>query len=226
LPFLADCSYDNVTGTSGENCTLSEAFTSEQGSWIGSLFPIGALIASQLTGFLLPRIGRKWTLIVLSVPFTIGWVCLLIPGPADLTGPTLFYVGRIFTGIGAGGYALAPPIYISETAELSIRGSMGSVMQFMLTIGIAVINAMGIENAVDWVIITGICLVFPGILLLKNQFNVMQCMFMFITREYTQYSTGCCPSSWKSAFSQLVCQWGRLLVLRLVETCLDLLRLV
>lgn len=151
LPHLADCT----------NCTLPVSFTAQQGSWIASLFPVGAMIASQAVGLLMPRIGRKWTLIGLSIPFLAGWICLLITDPLQTTSPWLFYVGRILTGIGGGGFALAPPIYISETAETSIRGSLSSIMQFMVTIGIAFINGLGIQDAVSWPIITGICIIFP-----------------------------------------------------------------
>jgi MFS family permease len=60
----------------------------------------------------------------------------LIPGfKTDITSPVLFYVGRILTGLGGGGFALAPPVYCSEITETSIRGAMGAMMQFMLTIG-------------------------------------------------------------------------------------------
>ena len=94
---------------------------------------------------------------------TTGWVCLLIPGfKTDISSPVLFYVGRIFTGIGGGGFALAPPVYVSEITETSIRGAMGAMMQFMLTIGISFIYAMGIENAVDWSIITVLCIIPAG----------------------------------------------------------------
>ena len=65
-----------------------------------------------------------------------GWICLIIPGfKTDITSPVLFYVGRILTGLGGGGFALAPPVYCSEITETSIRGAMGAMMQFMLTIG-------------------------------------------------------------------------------------------
>ena len=65
-----------------------------------------------------------------------GWICLMIPGfKTDITSPVLFFVGRILTGVGGGGFALAPPVYCSEITETSIRGAMGAMMQFMLTIG-------------------------------------------------------------------------------------------
>ena len=101
-------------------------------------------------------------MIGLSVPCIVGWICLLIPAWANMDSPVLFYVGRFLTGIGGGGFALASPIYISEVTETSIRGAMGSMMQFMLTIGLAFVNALGIENAVDWVIITGVCIIYPS----------------------------------------------------------------
>ncbi len=74
-------------------------------------------------------------MIVMNIPFVIGWICLIITKPLEVTDPALFYVGRILTGFGAGCFTLATPIYTSETAEISIQGALGSMMQFMLTIG-------------------------------------------------------------------------------------------
>ena len=166
LPFLVGCNLPDMPSgydPDKSNCTLPVSFSDEEGSWIGSMFNIGALVAAFATGLLMPAIGRKWTMILLSVPFIIGWICLIIPAyKTDISSPALFLVGRFFTGVGGGGFALAPPVYISEITETSIRGAMGSVMQFMLTIGIAVVNAMGIENAVDWGIITILCVIPPG----------------------------------------------------------------
>ena len=88
---------------------------------------------------------------------------MFVPGfKTDIQSPILFFVGRIFTGIGGGGFALAPPVYTSEITETSIRGGMGAMMQFMLTIGISFVNALGVENAVDWSIITVLCIIPPG----------------------------------------------------------------
>ena len=71
-------------------------------------------------------------------------------------------MGRFLTGFGGGGFALGPPVYVSEITETSIRGAMGTMMQFMLTVGILFVNALGIENAVDWSIITLLCIIPPG----------------------------------------------------------------
>ena len=73
LPFLTNCNPGGVIPDfDGQNCTLPVAFSEETGSWIGSLFPVGAMLGGFLTGLLMPMIGRKWTMIGLSLPFTIG----------------------------------------------------------------------------------------------------------------------------------------------------------
>ena len=67
----------------------------------------------------MPSIGRKWTLILLAVPLILGWICLLIPAyKIDIGTPALFYIGRILTGLGGGGFALAPNVYIAEASIL------------------------------------------------------------------------------------------------------------
>ena len=63
----------------------------------------------------MPNIGRRWTLILLTIPVTLGWICLLIPAyKIDIETPILFYIGRLLTGLGGGGFALAPNVYVTE----------------------------------------------------------------------------------------------------------------
>ena len=74
LPYLSNCNEENATifDTELNNCTLPEAFDDETASWIGALFPIGAIFGALWTGLLMPVIGRKWTMMGLSIPFAIG----------------------------------------------------------------------------------------------------------------------------------------------------------
>ena len=100
----------------------------------------------------------------MSIPALGGWICLIIGKPLDesIDPISLFYVGRILTGFGGGAFAIAAPLFVSETAEVNIRGALGSLMQFQVTIGICFVNALSINNGVDWVVITEICIGFPG----------------------------------------------------------------
>lgn len=46
----------------------SGALTVENVSWIGSILCIGAIVGNLLSGFLLPRIGSKTTVLLLGIP--------------------------------------------------------------------------------------------------------------------------------------------------------------
>ena len=114
---------------------------------------------------MMPKIGPKWTVISMSIPVVIGFILLVLPGPMDDGSSDtvwLFYLGRILTGLGGGAFSLAAPSFVSEIAEPRIRGALGALMQFQVTIGILFVTALNINGAVDWVIITGICVGPPG----------------------------------------------------------------
>ena len=113
---------------------------------------------------MIPMIGPKWAMILMSIPAVGGWVCLMIPKWLDdsINPLWLFYIGRILTGIGGGAFSLAAPMYVSEIAEVRIRGALGTLMQFQVTVGLCLVNALSINETIDWVTITGICIAPPG----------------------------------------------------------------
>ncbi len=51
-------------------------------------------------------------------------------------------------------------MYVTETAETSIRGTLGIVMNIMMTTGFLYVNALG--SFVDWVPLTGTLMAFPS----------------------------------------------------------------
>jgi MFS family permease len=65
-------------------------------SWIGPLFPLGASFAGPIAFYLLNKIGRKKTLIALSLPMLIGYIMLTLTQTADSI--TLLLVGRFLCG--------------------------------------------------------------------------------------------------------------------------------
>ena len=118
---------------------------------------------------MIPIFGPKWSMIIMNIPAVVGWLFLLIAKPLDdyIDPIWLFYVGRILTGIGGGTFTLAAPLYVSEMAELEIRGALGSLQSFQITLGVTYVYALSINNTVNWMIITGTCMAFPGNLLNK-----------------------------------------------------------
>merc|ERR1712136_214348 len=154
--------------------TLKHCLDEDEQKWTGSLLCIGALIASQLVGVvMMPRLGLKWTMISMSIPAVLGFILLILPDPLD-DGESetvwLFYLGRILTGLGGGAFSLAAPAFVSEIAEPRVRGALGALMQFQVTIGILFVTALNINGAVDWVVITGICAGLPVLMVVAMFF--------------------------------------------------------
>lgn len=63
-------------------------------------------------------------------------------------------------GIAIGGSCVVCPVYISEFAETSIRGTLGTCFQLFLTIGILFVYACGTLK-LSWQLLSWMCLVFP-----------------------------------------------------------------
>jgi len=128
----------------------------EQWSQVAGLMNVGAAVVPVLTALLFPKIGPKWTMMILVAPFVGGWLLLVIS-----THPWMFYLGRLLTGFAGGAFAIAAPAYSNEIAEPKIRGALGSLMQMMICLGILFVFSLG---QLDWQILTGVCMLFPTLL--------------------------------------------------------------
>ena len=105
----------------------------------------------------MPRIGKKWTMISLSVPFIIGWI--LVTSSVNVA---MLYIGRLLTGFSGGAFGLLAPSYSSEIAEPSIRGALGSLQQLVATFGVLFVTVSG--KYLSWRMLSGILLIFPILL--------------------------------------------------------------
>ncbi|KAL7288117.1 facilitated trehalose transporter Tret1 [Trichogramma pretiosum] len=103
----------------------------EQYSWIGSFVNLGAAAICVPIGVISDKIGRKTAMLGLAVPFTVGWLVISFANSV-----LMFYLGRFIVGLSGGAFCVAAPMYTSEIAESSIRGTLGSYFQLMLTVGI------------------------------------------------------------------------------------------
>lgn len=52
----------------GDDSPFGEPISSSEGSWIGSLLAVGALVGSFFYGWLSEKLGRFWALILAAVP--------------------------------------------------------------------------------------------------------------------------------------------------------------
>ena len=93
----------------------------------------GAMAGNITAGPLSDKFGRKKVLIITAILFTVSatWSALA-------TGYIEFVIARIIGGIGIGGAILIAPIYIAEVAPPKLRGSLVSLNQLNIVIGISV----------------------------------------------------------------------------------------
>jgi len=91
----------------------------------------GATIGAVMSGFISSRFGRRRTILASAVVFVIGAIaCSLAPSVHFLIG------ARFFLGLAVGMASFTAPLYLSEISPQSVRGSMISMYQLMITIGI------------------------------------------------------------------------------------------
>ncbi|KAL7727868.1 hypothetical protein ACLKA6_019435 [Drosophila palustris] len=128
-----------------------------QQSWISSLLAIGAFLGALPTGYIADAIGRRYTALAMDVPFILAWLSISFANSAGW-----LYFGRFLIGIATGSFCVVAPMYISEIAETSIRGTLGTLFQLLLTVGILFVYIMG--SLVSWTTLSMMCLVVPIVL--------------------------------------------------------------
>ncbi|MCX5773628.1 MAG: sugar porter family MFS transporter [Fusobacteria bacterium] len=95
----------------------------------------GGILGALLSGVFARFFGRKKSLLIAGFLFSaLTIISALLPPVGVLTGC------RFGLGFAVGVASLIVPLYLSETAPASIRGSMGTLYQFMITIGIFLIS--------------------------------------------------------------------------------------
>lgn len=123
-------------------------------SWIGAAVNLGAACVCIPIGILINIIGRKWSMLSLVIPFTIGWILLILA-----TNLGMMIAGRFILGIAGGAFCVAAPLYTGEIAQKEIRGTVGTFFQLMITVGILFVYAIGSELSV--VNFSIVCAVIP-----------------------------------------------------------------
>ena len=73
-------------------------------SWMSGAMPLAALFGGLCAPLFIMFLGKKKSLIVFGLPFTVGWACFALDNLEGFT-PTnhmLFYFGRVVTGFACG----------------------------------------------------------------------------------------------------------------------------
>ncbi|XP_072948090.1 facilitated trehalose transporter Tret1-like [Epargyreus clarus] len=122
---------------SSVNTTLDRPMTETELSLLGSLSSISAMIATPISGFLLDRLGRKYTCILFSLPQVIAWAIVSVVHKVEAILAAAFIAGF------GGCVLLIVPVYVSEFCEESIRGRLTSGSIIFYGIGTLVSYLLG-----------------------------------------------------------------------------------
>ncbi|QSH42063.1 sugar porter family MFS transporter [Lentisphaerota bacterium ZTH] len=105
------------------------------GESYSAILATGGVIGALLSGFFARLLGRKKSLVFAGFIFVAMSVISALLPPLRV-----LFACRFGLGFAVGVASFIVPLYLSETAPSSIRGSMGTLFQFMITIGIFLIS--------------------------------------------------------------------------------------
>jgi sugar porter (SP) family MFS transporter len=94
---------------------------------------VGAVIGAMTSGRIADIVGRKKVILASGIIFMIGAVW-----SGMSPGPVMLVFARLFLGIAIGVSSFAVPLYIAEISPTKSRGTLVSMFQLLITIGIMV----------------------------------------------------------------------------------------
>ncbi|GAA0508226.1 galactose/proton symporter [Tatumella terrea] len=136
--------------------------TPHQQEWIVSSMMFGAAIGAIGSGWMSSQLGRKKSLMAGAILFVAGSLC-----SAFAANPEILIAARVLLGLAVGIASYTAPLYLSEIAPEKIRGSMISLYQLMITIGIlgAYLSDTALSYSGAWRWMLGVITI-PALLLL------------------------------------------------------------
>ncbi|OBZ72756.1 putative quinate permease [Grifola frondosa] len=118
---------DGSTNTAKANAVSSNVVSVLQA---GAFF--GALGSAPLSA----AIGRKWSLLIFSIIFSVGAILQTVAGGSRGLG--YIYGGRVVAGIGIGAISAVAPAFVSECSPKEVRGRITGLFQIMVAVGVMI----------------------------------------------------------------------------------------
>lgn len=135
-----------ISGTTADVTAQFGLSEMSKGWYVGCAL-IGSICGVAVAGLLSDYLGRKKTMLLAAVFFTVSAIgCCLCRGFSDLVAY------RIIGGVGIGIVSIVSPIYISEVSPARIRGTMVSLYQLAVTMGLLLaylVNYLILANFAD-----------------------------------------------------------------------------
>ncbi|XP_044020908.1 facilitated trehalose transporter Tret1-like isoform X2 [Aphidius gifuensis] len=126
-----------------QTAIFRDEINTNSASWIGSILPLLALFGGIAGGPFIEYLGRKRTILATAFPFIIGWLTI-----AMAQNVITVYIGRGICGFCVGVASLSLPVYLGETIQAEVRGTLGLLPTAFGNVGILLCFTSGMF--VDW----------------------------------------------------------------------------
>jgi sugar porter (SP) family MFS transporter len=177
----------DISIISGANASLQTFFKLNELElgWGTSALLLGAMLGALGSGVLTDKYGRKKVLIYVALLFALS--CL---GSAISHTFGIYVLSRVIGGLSVGAASVLSPMYVAEVAPKKIRGTLVSIYQLTIVIGILIsylINyrLYGIENDWRWMFATGIV---PSVLFFTGLFFIPESPRWLYLKGYEEKS--------------------------------------
>jgi SP family galactose:H+ symporter-like MFS transporter len=148
---------------SGALLFINKTFLMSSGEegWLVAMVPMGALLSSILSGEICDLFGRKKTIFLTAVTFTVGSLISAM-APSVL----MLMIGRLIIGMAIGIGSSAAPVYTSELASERDRGWLTNLFVVFIQLGVFLSFVMSylFSYAGDWRLMIGLG-IFPAVIL-------------------------------------------------------------
>ncbi|XP_058447708.1 facilitated trehalose transporter Tret1-2 homolog [Malaya genurostris] len=142
----------------------------EQASWFASISAIACPFGGLISGYLLDRIGRKWTLTLINILSIVSWALIAVSSRTNFEQMyTQILIARVIIGLVIGLVSAPASIYSAEIATPRMRGRLTVLTSLAIALGILIIYSFGYFIPENFRLVAGIasgcCVVFLLLLL-------------------------------------------------------------
>ncbi|WIB26452.1 sugar porter family MFS transporter [Curtobacterium sp. MCSS17_015] len=140
---------------------------------------VGAILGAFLTGPVSARVGRRRTILLIAAVFMLG-VLFAAVSPS----PVFLVLSRLFLGLAVGGSTQTIPTYIAEIAPGPRRGSLVTVFNCAIGVGILAAALVGVtlNGVVSWRFMIGVAAA-PAIVLLLGMLRLPESPRWFVSKD-------------------------------------------
>ena len=114
----------------------------------------GSFIASLMAGPMQDKLGRKPTIMLADILFTVGAVVM-----ATAQTIPILMLGRFVVGLGVGIASLVVPVYLSEVSPQEVRGAVVATDIMVITMGQFIAAVISLLLGRDWRLMLGLAAV-------------------------------------------------------------------